>query len=416
MTAAAADRVEAALPPERRRPAEEYPVDGLIPRIAFRPRTADEVATLLHAADAADVVVVPLGARTALRLGRPLARYDVALDTTALNRVVAYEPEDLTVTVEAGITLKALQSVLGERGQYLPVDPPPDDRVTVGGLLATARPGAWRGHLPAARDLVLGATVATPQATLVHSGGRVVKNVSGYDMHRMHTGALGAFGVIVEASFKVAPLPAGRRTFVLECAHLEQASELAFALWDRALPLRGLALLSNAAAAAAGLPAAPHVLIEGVGRAAVLHRVADAVKTQAALLHAVRGVEPGDAPWTQLRTLAGPQTGCVVRLGVPASRVAAAVEAASEAGCVAWGYLASGSVLATAASLDTSTVERLRAHAVEAGGFLQIEAADASLRATADPFATPERDLVRALKAQFDPRGTINRGRWMEGV
>ncbi len=416
-TVGGAGAVREALPAARERPAADYPIDGALPGYAFRPDTRDEAAALLAAANEARQAVVPQGGRTALRLGRPLTAYDVALDTAGLDRVVAYEPEDLTVTVEAGMTLAKLQAVLGERGQYLPVDPPPGDSVTIGGLLATARPGAWRGHLPAARDLVLGATVATAEGALVKSGGRVVKNVSGYDLHRMHTGALGAFGVLVEASFKVAPLPPGQRTFALRCAHLEQAAEIAFALWDQSLPLRALSLLAPAAAEAAGLPAAPHVLLECAGAEAVIARTGEAVRVQAVLLRAAGGDQPGDGPWARLRALAGDVgEGVVLRLGVPASKLTSAIGAATEAGCIAWGHVAAGSVIARAPGLDTAAVERLRAHAEEAGGFLQIESAEASLRLAVDPFGAGERELVRALKRQFDPHGTVNRGRWMEDV
>jgi hypothetical protein len=101
---------------------------------------------------------------------------------------------------------------------------------------------------------------------------------------------------------------------------------------------------------------------------------------------------------------------------VPASKLVAAIEAATDAGCTAWGHVASGAVIAHAPALDASTVERLRAHAEESRGFLQIEAADASLRRAVDPFGPGERELVHSLKQQFDPRGTINRGRWRDGV
>ncbi|MFN8583985.1 MAG: FAD-binding oxidoreductase [Dehalococcoidia bacterium] len=416
MTASLSSDIESVLPMARQRPPAGYPIDGVTPRVAFRPETRDEVAALLQAADATGFTVAPQGSRTTLRLGRPLAAYDVALDLTGLCRVVAYEPEDLTVTVEAGMTLAALQRLLGERGQYLPVDPAPDDRVTVGGLLATARAGAWRGHLPAARDLVLGATVAMPDGALVRSGGRVVKNVSGYDLHRMHTGALGAFGVIVEASFKVAPLPAGRRSFALRCTNLEQASELAFALWDEALPLSALALLSPGAAGMAELPPDPYVLLEAVGNDAIMKRVADAVKVRAVLAHASGGIETDSQPWARLRMAAGGNDSVVLRLGVPASQVSAAIEEAEGAGCTAWGYLAAGAVLACAPTLPSEEVVRLRSYASSLGGFLQVESADASLRADVDPCVEGDALLVRALKAQFDPRGTINRGRWMEAL
>jgi glycolate oxidase FAD binding subunit len=376
----------------------------------MRPESREEVATLLAAASAAGLVVVPHGARTALALGRPLEQYDLALDLTALSRIVEYEPDDLTITVEAGLSLAGLQKQLGEHGQYLSVDPPPDDRVTIGGLLATARPGAWRGHVAAARDLVLGITVVMPDGQFVRSGGRVVKNVSGYDLHRMHTGALGAFGVIVEASFKLAPLPAAVHTVILRCADLEAAERLIFDLWDRSLPTRALTLLSASAASQIELESAPHVLLELAG---VVEAVERATEVASGLGEAV---ETSDNPWRLLRSLAAPDSGVVLRLTLPATSLRAAIAAAAQAGCSAWGQIASGSVLAQANRLSADTVRALRTRAVELGGTLQIESAPAELRSAVDPFDIGERELVTALKQQFDPDRILNRGRWSEQV
>lgn len=419
------EAMRALLAPDRAAPPEQYALDGVTPALAFRPETREEVVSLVAAADQAGLAVAPLGARTAVALGRPLVRYDVALDTTALDRVVEYEPNDLTVTVEAGMTLARLQQVLGEHGQYLPADPPPDDRVTIGGLLATARPGAWRGHVPGQRDLILGVRVATPEGTLTHSGGRVVKNVSGYDLHRMHTGALGTLGVIVEATFKLAPLPAGTRSFAIECATLEQAGEIAYRLWDEALPLRALSLLAPAAAQAAGLSATAHVLIECMGGDAALARCTEAVKRAAVLGRAGGGdALESDSAWRTLRLLAGGGSAgghVVLRIGAPASRVAATVEAATAAGYTAWGHLAAGSILAHAPLLDATEVHAeairsLRVQAESAGGFLQIESVSAALRLAVDPFASGDLALLRALKHEFDPHGTLSPGRWHQDV
>ncbi len=400
---------------DRRRRTELYPIDGALPSTAYYPRSREEVAALLAAAASAGLVVVPQGGRSAMGLGRPLERYDFALDSGGLDHIVAYEPDDLTITVEAGVTLKRVQALLAERGQYLSVDPPPDDRVTIGGMLATARPGAWREHVPGVRDLVLGVQVALPDGTLVRSGGRVVKNVSGYDLHRLHTGALGAFGVIVEASFKLAPLPTATRSFAVRCPGFAEAEALAFDVRGRALSSRALALLPPAAAKAAGLPAGPHVLVEFAGVEAAVERSGDEVRNAAAGCGA-DATESSDREWERLRALAGSSDGVVLRIGVPASEVRTAVEASEAAGCTAWGHLAAGSVIVCAPSMEPETVRSLRAHAREAGGFLQIESAPAALRSEVDPFDSGEVELVRALKRQFDPHGTLNRGRWMAGV
>ena len=388
-------------------PADAPRVDGLTPRDVRRPETPGEAAAALAGADAAGLAVVPLGGRTALTLGRPLARWDVALDLTGLDRVVAHEPDDLTVTVQAGMRLGALRAELAEHGQHLPVDPPPDDRVTIGGLLATARPGERRGWLPAARDLVIGMTVALPDGSLARSGGRVVKNVSGYDLHRLHAGALGAFGVIVEASFKLMALPPAARSFAAARGSVGDAAALAFAWRDGALPLRALSVLSPEAAALAGLPERPHVLAECAGDEAALGRAAAAIGEDAG--------EPPPAAWPRLRALAGGEDGAVLRLGVPPAALAETIEAARALcgpGVAAWGRLAAGSVIVAAPAFAAADVAALRERAQALGGFLQIEAGPAALRTGVDPFGPGERELARALRDRFDPRRTINPGRW----
>lgn len=412
MTAAASalDRLRHALPSDTERPAHHYVMDGVTPAIAFAPNDPAEVATLLHETDEGGLALAPLGARTAAALGRPLARYDVALDLHALDRVIKYVPEDLVITVQAGVTLAALQATLREHGQYLTVDPPPGDEVTAGGLLASARSGAWRGHLPAVRDLILGMRVALPSGEVIHSGGRVVKNVTGYDLHRMHTGALGAFGVIVEATFKLAPLPAATRTLLLPAAGLEACGALARRVWDASLAVRAITVLGARAADAAMLAPVPCVLVEAAGGTASVERT----------LRELSAASPGagEAPveaWTRLRRLAAGPGATVLRLGVPPAEVETTVAALEHAGLTAWAHLAAGSVIARG-EIAAPEVEALRGLAVERGGFLQVEVASAALRGAVDPTGAEERILVEALKRQFDPRGTVNPGRWGMGL
>ena len=459
MTAAIGlDRVRAALPAEHYldvtsedRGYPGYAIANVgLPAVAVRPQTAEEVALVLDAARADGAAVVPMGAHTAMTLGRPLSRYDVALDMLGLDRIIEYEPADLTVTVEAGVRLSDLQIRLHEHGQYLPIDPFPGDEVTIGGLLATARSGAWRGHLPAARDLILGLTVAQVDGTLATSGGRVVKNVTGYDLHRLHTGALGALGVIVSASFKVSPLPEATATLAVRCANLASAEQLAFDVWDRRLPLRALTILDARTAVQLGLPASPVVLIEvadvasavaraereieavpksagGLGRAELLD-LADSAQASGQHVYTFDGSDGTNAAaskflrdmvWRRLRSHTDRDdwaTYALLRLGVPPSEVRGTLEAVGAHGLEGWAHLAAGSVLAVGERTTAATIEALRAHASNVGGFLQVEHPTTAIDGTIDPFGAGDIELTRALKAKFDPTGVLNPGRWAEGV
>ncbi len=172
-----------------------------------RPATAEELAAKLQEAAAAKLAVVPVGAGRAQDMGNPLQRRDVELHTTRLDRVIEHSQADMVVSVEAGITLEALQEALGKAGQFLPVDPFNSPGHTIGGLLATGWTGPLRMRYGSPRDFLIGIRVALPDGNLASAGGRVVKSVSGYDLMKLHYGALGTLGVIVAASFKVFPKP-----------------------------------------------------------------------------------------------------------------------------------------------------------------------------------------------------------------
>ena len=171
-----------------------------------KPATAEELARILHEAETARHVVVPVGGGRAMGMGNPIEG-DVHLHTGRLDRVLEHSQADMVVSVEAGITLEALQIVLGKAGQFLPLDPFNSPGHTIGGLLATGWTGPLRMRYGSPRDFLIGIRVALPDGKLASGGGRVVKNVSGYDMMKLHYGALGSLGVIVAASFKVFPKP-----------------------------------------------------------------------------------------------------------------------------------------------------------------------------------------------------------------
>ena len=189
-----------------------YSIDGLHPKVVVVPNNPQQLSQAMSAAWEEGMAVAPWGGGTRMQLGNAIRRLDVIVDLSRLNRVVQHNPADLTVTVEAGITLTSLQQGLAEHGQLLALDPPLPDRASIGGTLAARVSGPLRWQYGNARDLVLGMKVVQADGMVTKSGGQVVKNVSGYDMARLHVGGLGTLGIISEVSFKLTPLPRNQAT------------------------------------------------------------------------------------------------------------------------------------------------------------------------------------------------------------
>jgi glycolate oxidase FAD binding subunit len=199
-------------------------VDGVVPGVVVTPRTAAAVAATLRWAAAGQRSVVIRGQGSKSGWGATPAPIDVLLDMSALNHVLAHEPGDLTVTVEAGIRLHQLNEQLAAHGQWLALDPPWSDRATIGGLLATNDSGPRRHRFGTPRDLVIGIQLATTDGALSKAGGQVVKNVAGYDLSKLVSGSFGSLAAIVSATFKLAPLAAASATIVIDRLTLDSLS------------------------------------------------------------------------------------------------------------------------------------------------------------------------------------------------
>jgi glycolate oxidase FAD binding subunit len=184
-----------------------FAIDGKEPQQVLFPESIEQVAEALRSAMAQKTTVTPIGEGGFLHIGALPRRYDLALSLQRMNRVVDYQPADMTVTVEAGMSLAGLQAILGEHGQWLPLDPPYPERATIGGVIAANLSGPSRLSQGTVRDFLLGLRVVTADGTVVKGGGRVVKNVAGYDVPKLYCGSFGTLGVIVEATFKVRPYP-----------------------------------------------------------------------------------------------------------------------------------------------------------------------------------------------------------------
>ena len=213
----------------------QYAVGGHPPRFAVRPESRGELSEVLRAATADGLGVVPWGGGVALARESAPSRFDVALDTRGLARIVEYQPDDLTLTAECGATIESLRAALAARGQELPLEAAEAWGATLGGALAANTSGARRAALGAPRDRILGAHFALGDGTLARSGGRVVKNVAGYGIHRLLCGSRGALAVLVEATLKLLPAPAARAALVYAC---DTASLAEAARWQRFARMR----------------------------------------------------------------------------------------------------------------------------------------------------------------------------------
>ncbi|HVM97236.1 MAG TPA: FAD-binding oxidoreductase, partial [Candidatus Acidoferrales bacterium] len=203
-----------------------FAIAGMAPSAVLYPASVANVGDCLATAHELGLGIVPVGNGTQLGLGNPPRRYDAALSLRSLRRIVAQEPGDMTVTVEAGCTLAELNSRLSTAGQWLPLDPPCPEHTTVGGLIATDAWGPSRFSQGKVRDLLIGISVVLADGRAVHGGGRVVKNVAGYDLMKLFAGSFGTLGIITEATFKLRPRPELSSVMVCEAANLPEAVEV----------------------------------------------------------------------------------------------------------------------------------------------------------------------------------------------
>src|SRR6516225_4578305 len=220
---------------------------GVQPQFLLEPATEQQLATALRLADESKLAVIPSGGGTKLGWGNAPSRADLILSTARLNRILEHAWADLTVTVEAGCTIETLQQTLALHGQCLALDPLWPEKATVGGILSTNDSGALRLRFGALRDLIIGVTIALPDGTLASSGGKVVKNVAGYDLPKLVTGAFGTLGVITRAVFRLHPFPKEEHSFTFVARDLADANRLALAVQDSRLAHTGLQARFDAA-------------------------------------------------------------------------------------------------------------------------------------------------------------------------
>lgn len=377
-----------------------YALGDRWPRQVAQPMTVAEVAEVLAAASRAQAAVVPWGAGTRQFLINPPPRYDLALDLRRLDRVIEYHPADLVVMVEAGITLGALQAVLAKRGQWLPWDPPVPDTAPIGGLLATAAWGPLRLGYGGPRDWLLGMRVVLGDGRIAQSGGRVVKNVAGYDNHKLHLGAFGTLGVIAAVTFKVAPLP--ERIASVQAVFATPAAALYAATAIRQPPSQPIALVITIAATVT-------LTVRFAGVAAAVEHQLGLATAACALAEAVTLSTDDRELWA---VPSAPDDALVLRIGVPERMLAAATDAVT---ALAPSHLTIfpglGLMVGRWPVVAATHLPALRQTLAEMDGYAVVERGPAGIDRWGPP--PPTIDLMRALRQRWDPAGILNPGRWL---
>jgi len=393
-------------------------IDGLQPAKVIAPGTAQEVAKVLQYCSSAGLAIIPRGGGTKLGWGNRPQRSDLILSTERLNQVMEHAWGDMTTTVEAGCTIEALQLRLKSHRQQLAVDPLWPEQATVGGLLATADNGTLQLRFGGVRDLVLGVEVALPDGNLIKAGGKVVKNVAGYDLTKLVIGSLGTLGVITRAVFRLHPIPVATATYSTLLSSAAEAGQLVLNILDSQLVYTGLQVRADNPR-----QFAVDVRFEGI---------AESLQDQYAKLSKVAEGAPfvqcSGQVWRARQALfSSPGISVVCKCSVLPAKVGALCEA------VFWRAQAAGVTGAVVAQATGVTEVRLNAaralSAVEVvdglrtelehlDGTLVVQQCPATVKEALDVWGAVKDalPLMQQIKGKFDPTRTLNPGRFVGAI
>ncbi|MGA9884188.1 MAG: FAD-binding oxidoreductase [Candidatus Acidiferrales bacterium] len=435
-----------------------YEIDGMIPSAGVKPGSREEISEIVKFCVVEKLAVVPCGGRSKLSMGAPPTQYDIALDLTRLDRIVAYDPSDLTLSVEPGIPLQRLAGVLAGHRQFLPLAVPFLSRATAGGTIASGLHSPVRQAYGTVRDFLLGLEFVTGEGTHAKSGGTVVKNVAGYDLHKLMIGAMGTLGVITKINLRTFPAPASTRVFASRCATAESALRLRSRVTQS--PLRPLTvevlspgaveMLSSAVAARIepgpaamdGLPKSEWAFLATFsGSGAVLGRYERELQRMAEAAgcegHGIGGDEKNPAPFGRLRefvpiALQSSAATVIVKTSVLPSKLDALLEAAAEASQkfqLRWAAMAGGLAVSYVALLPDACDEDSRAGVRKAtdqildacarlDGNAAIPWCPAEWKRSLNIWGPDRSDFeqMRKLKKVFDPAGIFAPGRFAGGI
>ena len=425
----------------------DYTVDGVVPSAVAVPRSVEELSGLMRVASERGLRVVPWGGGTKMSLGNPPSSIDLVVAMTSLNGLIAHAAADLTVSVQAGMTLGGLQERLAEQGQYLPLQVPLPHRSTIGGCLATAVSGPWRLAYGTPRDWLIGSSVVLADGTQAKSGGQVVKNVTGYDLNKLYTGSMGTLAVIVSATFKIAPVPAHSGTVVASFPSIDAAMTASQRLLSLAYLPRALQVVAGKLGPwlpqlASEETDGAYLLAEHAGGAqAVTAKLAEtrrllteagALSVQEMAVQETALEEPADRGLWQAVTDLGwddghPET--LLLRAVPQPSQLPFLVSAVQSGPWAPGRMAAdpgygllrmhwpgdGEALSPEQMVDV--INHLRGWTVSIGGYLVVERCPLSVKEQTDVWGEVEGGaLMHRIKQRLDPQGILNPSRFVAGI
>jgi glycolate oxidase FAD binding subunit len=393
---------------------DAHRIDGATPRLVVTPESAQQVATILRLCADARAIVIPWGGGTALALGNPPPQAGVVIKLHKLNGVIEHDAANLTVSARCGTSLNALQVALAERKQFVPVDAPYPERATIGGIIAANLSGPRRGCYGGVRDLVIGMKVVLANGEQIKAGGKVVKNVAGYDLCKLFVGSLGTLGLITEVTLRVAPLPESMGTFIgsgdltrLEnfCEQLLRSNLLPAAIF---LARDGPSKQYRIAVWCEGFHESVRRQLDDLGAMAQRSGISSANLT----------AEKHDELWRPLRDFPLQLKCLIYRITVPPAQVLELIKLTEGWASVA---IASDMIMGTiwlACAPQESGRERfaqLSEMARERRGHAVIFTAPSALKSGINVWgeSAPTLSLMQAIKNQFDPHGLLNPGRFV---
>lgn len=400
-------------------------IAGVTPREVVTPRTVDELAQAVRALHDACKPFAFVGGGTELELGNRPRALDTVVRTVALDRVIEHAPEDQVISVEAGITLAEIDRVLGAKGQMLPLDVIDRERATIGGVIATNAYGRRRQRYGAAKDLIVGITMVRPDGTLAHGGGKVVKNVAGFDLPKLAVGSLGTLGAIATATLRVYPIPEVTRCALLRFERPADVDGALRLLVERRLEPE-FVTLANYDALAVGFAGTRGGV--DAQMATVLNEIAAAAHAQGSELSELeresyeqreRAVRR-DGSW-RLRVFAPPAYP-VARLAAVETTAVAAVPIAYPLLGVALHAYGATAVPTEAAppgpDWDLDGLRKRVGTSTAGSGRVVVHAMPDAARDHVDTWGPlpPSFALMRTLKERFDPHGLCNPGRYLGGL